>query len=270
MVYVANYGSNTTSVIDGSTDRVVAGVTFNIIPANSGHILCNNQEFPLELYVYVRFGTKCIAQANKGFVFSSWTENLGHMSSQTVNISSTDSGSLFNTLINPFLDIRDSGAVFTVKQHGKFTANFQEPPVPPEYWASLFTVVATALVGSLLIPASVGWFKSKRQTSRLNSYHRDITDLYNDGKLDERDTVKLNTLNNKLINAYSGGKVNNEQYTNLKNEISILYEEIYNKKIESLIYKDSNGTLLDEVKNDIKDAYAKGKISELYFIMIKL
>ncbi|MGI8832884.1 MAG: hypothetical protein ACR2IS_09645 [Nitrososphaeraceae archaeon] len=36
--------------------------------------------------------------------------------------------------------------------HGSFTANFREvpPPVPAEYCASLFTVVITALVGSLL------------------------------------------------------------------------------------------------------------------------
>ncbi len=100
MVYVSNTESNSVSTIDGSTDKVVAGITFNVNPATSGHITCNNEkEFPLNLYLYVGLGTKCIAQSNKGFVFSSWVENLGHMSSQTLNVSTAKSDALTNIFV---------------------------------------------------------------------------------------------------------------------------------------------------------------------------
>jgi uncharacterized membrane protein len=158
----------------------------------------------------------------------------------------------------------ETATTFDVNRYGSFTANFKHipPPVPPEYWVTLFTIVATALVGSLLVPAIIGWFTSKRQTSRLNSYYRDI-DRY--GKSGERNADRLNALNNKIINAYSQGKLNNEQYTNLRTEISILfYEEIYN----SLFWKNHNAILLDEAKDNIKDAYAKGKIIELHYKLL--
>ena len=61
-----------------------------------------------------------------------------------------------------------------------------------------------------------------------------MTSLYDDGKLDENDTEHLNMINKNIINAYSEGKINNEQYTNLKNEISVIYEKIYKKRIDSL------------------------------------
>ena len=84
----------------------------------------------------------------------------------------------------------------TVNRFGNFTVYFKAlpPPVPAQYWASLFTVVVTALVGSLLIPAVVGWIKSKKQTSRLNSFHRQMALVYGDSKPDENDTNQLSCI----------------------------------------------------------------------------
>ena len=53
MIYVTNFFSNTLSVIDGSSDKVAAGVIFNVNPANSGKILCNNAVYPTNSYSYV-------------------------------------------------------------------------------------------------------------------------------------------------------------------------------------------------------------------------
>ena len=76
----------------------------------------------------------------------------------------------------------------TLNRFGNFTAYFRvlPAPLPAEYWASLFTVVATAIVGSLLIPAVTGWTKSKRQTSRLNSFHKQMALAYKDNRPDRR------------------------------------------------------------------------------------
>ena len=162
----------------------------------------------------------------------------------------------------------DPAASLTVNRFGNFTAYFKAlpPPVPAEYWASLFTVVVTALVGSLLIPAVVGWIKSKKQTSRLNSFHQQMALVYGDGKLDENDTDQLNILNKNISDSYAAGKINNEQYTHLKNEVSTAYQEIFKKRIESITERDTEA--LSKIKNDIKDAYSNGKIIELHYNLL--
>jgi hypothetical protein len=46
-------------------------------------------------------------------------------------------------------------------------------------------------MSTLSIPSIITWRKSKKQTSRLNFYHQEMTSLYDDGKLDENDTDRL-------------------------------------------------------------------------------
>jgi hypothetical protein len=262
LAYIVN--ANTISVIKISDDKVAVGIKFNVSPGGSGNVVCNkynnpnmyNNTYPTNTYLYVESGTKCIAKPNKDFEFSSWVENLGHNSTITLNTTAF-SDSPWDSL-QRFLGASDTSSTFEVNRFGNFTANFKHlaPPVPAGYWASLFTIVATALVGSLLIPASIGWFKAKRQTSRLKSYHREL-DLHGKGNIDQ-----LSISYNNLIDAYSEGKISNEQFTNLKTELSILYEEIYKKRIDS---SNGNEIILDKAKDDIKDAYAKGKLSEQHY-----
>ncbi len=179
-VYVANSGSNSVSVINLVTNEVVAGVTFDINPFEGGQIICNGLDAPINRYFYASSGAECVTKPNNGFEFSSWTQNLADNSTITINASTTSSSPW-----TPLLDIFgvksiDPTADLTVNRFGNFTAYLKAllPPVPAQYWASLFTVVVTALVGSLLIPAVVGWIKSKKQTSRLNSFHQQMALVY--------------------------------------------------------------------------------------------
>jgi uncharacterized membrane protein len=90
--------------------------------------------------------------------------------------------------------------------------------------------------------------------------------------LDENDIDHLDRINKNIINAYSEGKINNEQYSNLKNEISVIYEEIFRKRVNSFNHsgkKDSDREIIKKIEEDIKDAYSKGKISELHFNLLK-
>ena len=162
----------------------------------------------------------------------------------------------------------DPAANLTVNRFGNFTAYFKAlpPPVPAEFTASLITVVIAALVGSLLIPAAVGWFKSKKQTSRLNSFHQQMALIYADGKLDENDIDQLNKLNKNISDSYAAGKITNEQYTNLKNEVSAAYQKIFKKRIESIT--DPNTEAVNNIKNDIEDAYSDRKITELDYNLL--
>ena len=60
--------------------------------------------------------------------------------------------------------------------------------------------------------------------------------------------------------------IGNKDYTNLKNEISLVYQEIFKKRINSLRGSPEVNVKLRQVKlaklkEDITDAYSKGKIT---------
>lgn len=195
-------------------------------------------------------------------------------------------------------------------------------PIPPEYVATLFTVVATAFIGSWLTPAVIGRRNAKKQGSKLDHYHNEIKKVYSDASnfkeldnlrdnitdeytrgninkesydklgdelsisygelftkeidslnnLSENDKVKqLSTIINDIGDSHAKGKINNEYYASLKKETSILFEEIFKKKIDSLnsLSEKDKGKLLVEIKDDILDAYSKEKITELHYSILK-
>ena len=82
----------------------------------------------------------------------------------------------------------------------------------------------------------------------------------------------MHTLKTDIKNAYAEGKISEEHFNNLKDETSILYERAYKNKIDSLNGKvdgENNRIELDEIKNDITDAYAEGKIIEEHYNLLK-
>jgi hypothetical protein len=65
------------------------------------------------------------------------------------------------------------------------------------------------------------------------------------------------------VDDYANGNISEQHYNNLNNKVSVLYEEIYKKKIDLFDGKYTNGALLDKIKDvNINDSYTKGKISE--------
>ena len=271
MIYVANSGSNSITEINGSDYNVLATTVFNVNPPNSGYIKCNGKEFETNKQNMIGVDTLCEAVQNKGFQFNSWVEHLGKNSTRTIS-TSTSTYSLFDSLLTAFgYNPVDKASLLYITKYGNFTANFKEvpPPIPSEYWIPLYGIIVSTVVG-WSIPSIITWHKSRKQVSRLNSYHKKMSSIYDDGKLDERDAQRMNTLNNEILNAYSEGNINNEQYTNLKSENSALFEEIFRKRIDSLkeSFDEDKSRSLDRIKDDIRDAYSKGKISELHFKLL--
>jgi YVTN family beta-propeller protein len=265
-IYVANSDSNTISVIYPVSNEVVAGVTFNISPFEGGQIICDGLDTPINLYFYVSSGTECMGKPNNGYEFASWVETFEGNSTRTIN-ASTQADSPLAALSDAFTN--DPAASLTVNRFGNFTAYFKAlpPPVPAAYWASLFTVVVTALVGSLLIPAAVGWFKTKKQTSRLNSFHQQMPLVSGDRKLDNKITNQLNILNRNISNSYAAGKISNEQFMSLKNELSIAYQEIFKNRIESTTDQDLE--TVNKIRIDLIDANSNGKLSNEHSTNLK-
>ena len=149
---------------------MVAGTILNIKPFNSGYIQCDKDKLiaPIEQQFYVWPGTECTAKPYQGFEFVSWQENLGGNSTQL--ISSVRPASFLDSIWDSILDFfhvnQDKPeAILNITKFGTFTANFRTlpAPIPPEYVATLFTVVATAFIGSWLVPTVIGWRKARTQ-----------------------------------------------------------------------------------------------------------
>jgi YVTN family beta-propeller protein len=95
--YLANSLSGTVYVIDNTAGRVVAGVTFQVNPFNSGSSVCDDlttpdpsdqtPPTPIGKYTYVYSGDQCTARPNNGFEFQSWEENLKGKATQPINVS---------------------------------------------------------------------------------------------------------------------------------------------------------------------------------------
>ena len=295
-VYVTKIGSNGVVIINSMKTEVVAGVTFDLIPLKSGRILCDTDlgrlDSPINRFFYVHSGAKCIAKASKGFEFGSWSESIDGNSTRTVSASSGSpwtpfldffairqddpaTASPFTTFLD-FIHVSpdDPSSTLTINRFGNYTAYFRAipPPLPTEYWATLFSVSATAVVGAWLIPTSIGWMRLRKQISILHSYHHNITSLYSDHKLDEKDIVGLDSMISNIAESYAKGRISNEQHTNLKREVSALYEEIYRKQIDSLKESTDNNenrkALVEQIKEDITDAYSKGKIIDLHYNLL--
>jgi hypothetical protein len=60
-------------------------------------------------------------------------------------------------------------ATLNITKFGSFTANFKAlpSPIPPDYVATLFTVVASALISSWLTPAIIGWRKARKEGKKF-------------------------------------------------------------------------------------------------------
>lgn len=164
-------------------------------------------------------------------------------------------------------------AKLNITKFGSFTANFRAlpPPIPPEYVATLFTVVATAFIGSWLTPTVIGWRNAKKQGSKLGHYHNEIKKVYDDAKIDRSDVVKLDSLGDNITGEYTRGKINKESYDKLVDEISISYGEIVTKEIDSLNDLSENDKVkrLSTIIDDIENMHAKGKINNDYYANLK-
>jgi hypothetical protein len=77
--------------------------------------------------------------------------------------------------------------------------------------------------------------------------------------------TRLSAIINDIEEMHTEGKINNERYANLKKDTSILYQEIFRRRIDSLntLPENDKGKLLDEIKA------SKDKISELHYTLLE-
>lgn len=139
---------------------------------------------------------------------------------------------------------------------------------PYKEWALLAGTLPIAIISILIAIFRYGKSQSWHYRNLLNKIGK-----VDKSRLEEKDIDQLNTLNNSVSNAYSEAEVNNEQYTNLKKEISVLYKEIYKKRIESLRKSSKENfaieVLVEKLNEDITDSHSKGMINKEHYEDLK-
>jgi hypothetical protein len=250
----------------------------NTKPVNAGRIECDTLIAPIAQQFYIPSGSECTAKPSQGFEFDSWQENLGGNSTQLIKPLSPPS--ILDYISDSILDFLHMNpdkpeATLNITKFGSFTANFRAlpAPLPPEYVATLFTVVVTAFIGSWLTPTVIGWRNAKKQGSKLDHYHNEVKKIYNYAKIDRNDIQELDNLRDNITDEYARGKINKESYDKLADEISISYGEILTKEIDSfnnLFFLESDKVKrLSTIISDIEDMHAKGKINNEYYANLK-
>lgn len=122
-----------------------------------------------------------------------------------------------------------TSSILTVTKFGNFTANFENvpPPIPSEHLIPLYGVIVSSIVG-WSIPSIVGRAKTKKMIRTSNSYHKRISSLYDDNKLDHNDIAPLDKIKIDMSHAYAKGKISDQHYN------------LLNKKMESFVKKTSD------------------------------
>ena len=88
----------------------------------------------------------------------------------------------------------------------------------------------------------------------------DSLNNYNNPSNKKTTEEQLAQIRNEIEYAYSEGKLNEKHYTNLVNNISMLYQEVFKKEIDSLNSLTNNEDkmkLLNKLHSDIEDAFQR-------------
>ena len=249
-IYVTNYGSNTVSVIDGKSDRLLvnvdvgsfphkayynpkthiiyvlnvgsktiseikdtnllAGVTFNVNPSNSGKLECNGTMISDVDYERYDAGSEiiCKAMPSSDYVFRSWSANLP-LQSGTSSVTS-----------------------FNSSDFGNITANFQVPveiTLPKEYWEQLYVVLISIMVPAIVgwsIPAIAGYFNTIRQRKVLRKIMGEIIDANNNVGNIEQKRKRLRNIQIEIVKKLTDGKISESQYGILNDNISEYFSQL--------------------------------------------
>ncbi len=277
IVYLTSEDSDSLFTIHGPKHKVAVGITFNVFPLNAGRIICGEEkiEYPINQYFYEEPGMICNAKANSGFEFVNWNENIDSNTTRPLKPCVEDSKNPFDPLMTPiqktwqiYNDTAETS--FCINQYGTFTANFRElpAPLPIEYWIPIYGLIISTIIGAS-IPSIILWARTKRDIKKSIIHLKKLKTIYEEGRRDEVDLESLNKLKDEISDSFSKGKISQFHYSNLKEEISILYHEIFMKKIDSLD-GDKEANLSSKLKliREIKDAFSKGKITELHYNML--
>jgi hypothetical protein len=187
--------------------------TFNVDPIDSGIIVCNEKELPINAHIRSFFDSRCEAEPNQGYTFVSWTEGLPN-SSRIISKSQL-SNSLWEHILNGLgIELNDNSTI-NVKSSGNFVANFRAipQPIPQEYLLGLYTLSATIFTG-WLIPNLTRYLSSRKQNKKSFLQYIEIAKSVRNSNLNH-----LEVLQDRINNEYAIGGLNESHYNLLSKNI---------------------------------------------------
>jgi YVTN family beta-propeller protein len=210
IVYVSNLGSNTISEIDKTS--IVAGITFNISPSNSGFIECNGTKISDGNYIRYNISKNisCKANANSDSVFRSWTGDL------PLNLTSV------------------TEITFRPSKYGNVTGNFVPQLFTDEYWDELrgnvlgvMIPIMISVIGGYFVPSIARWLNSYRQRGYLRRIIITITMIRDTFYRNEDEYLKrFEETRRRIDELLTEGKISEQQYGILNDKISEYEDDI--------------------------------------------
>jgi YVTN family beta-propeller protein len=219
-IYVVNSDSKTISMINGDTNKVMVGVTFNIDPPNAGILICNDKEISEREYIKYDINTSISCEAKAKSYFPP-----GTYSSMSI-IPPTIFGSWFNNLASNTNNL--SKISFTIGQFGNVTAKFDEY-IPSSYISQIFEPSNIITILTVVIPAILTVIYATRKKRYKKLILKSIDNAYNRSKTNKEKLNQLSGLRTKIDILLDEGKTNENDYEKLEQKIS-QYEENINGK----------------------------------------
>jgi YVTN family beta-propeller protein len=235
MIYVTNTGSNTVSVIDGSTNDLVIGLTFTIDPPNSGRIECIDKNektdinmYDTDKYVRFRYGTEleCTSYSQGDYRFNYWSGEAAKISGAPASIHNILDSTLdwFKGL---FIYKSDPISINATQYNQGLKANFK---AAPDYMAA---VVLPIIIGALTLGIHRVSLIYKKRRYKLNQanymcrHDKIINDAYKASQRSKSEaSQRLTQIRNDIIHDYYKGIISECNYEELMNKISDYYQKI--------------------------------------------
>jgi YVTN family beta-propeller protein len=238
MVYVTNTGSNTVSVINGSSSNLVVGLTFNIDPFNSGNIKCINKNDKNEIYTYstdkyvrVSFGKnlECTSYSNSDYKFNFWSGDIAKNFGSATSPMAVPN--VVNSIVDWFMGLFSSNSppitFAAINYNEDLQANFK---TAPDYMALLvlpiiFGAITFSIHGIRQIYKKIR--NKLNEGNYLRRHNKTISDAYNASQRSKIEaSQRLTQIRNDIIHDYYKGNMKESNYEDLMNSISYYFQKI--------------------------------------------
>jgi YVTN family beta-propeller protein len=235
MIYVTNTGSNTVSVIDGSTNKMVVGVDFSIDPPNSGRIECINKNdkndtdtYTTDKYVRLSYGKEleCTSYSNSDYRFNFWSGDLA-----TTSTSPAPTGNILGSVVDWFKGLfisKSPPITFAATEYNQaLKGNFK---AAPDYISAvILPILIAALTFGVARIRRV--YRRRRHKRREENYllihNKIIDDAYNSSQRSKTEaSQRLTQVRNDIVYDYAKGITSEGNYKVLMNNISNYLQKI--------------------------------------------
>ena len=151
--------SNTVSVINGTTSKVTAVITFKINPPNSGDMYCNGKKFSDNDYFRYDLATQLNCQVkgntqNEDLTHNKYIDNVLYPIYHFLATEMSQTSDLKFSGWSGYLASKSNPVTINVSKYGILTANFLE--VSPYFSRSDLVAIASTILG-IAITAFGAW-----------------------------------------------------------------------------------------------------------------